>query len=396
MKAASNTFIAFAAAPGDVAYEGANTLSPFSLALAKYMDVVDLPLSNLTSRVRQEVLKLTNGLQRTWDQSSLMAPFFFNPGSSLLFAGNLMALIGVLLSMVPYSLVLSSGKSWTWIAVAGVLPLLSLSILLFGMQSVYSRLRGNFQIGQDKRATVRDHLIVSLQKGSFGGYLGSFIASLGVSIPFYATHRDGFHPPVPLGVVVLEIAVATALIGCVLGFLSLFFSRAQIGPKGFKLTDNPSHMRTIIGSAVGGALAGALVAPILMLYFGRMFRPQMTPTFLLPGGILGASIFIFSIVNFDFERLNRRRLETSALGAIASVLCGALTAAIIFGPLYFLGIVTRVIHWLEINSGDNAIMIAGGVIYGLPVGVILGIVIGVAIILTQWWSGKPVILVNND
>ena len=73
----SNTFVAFAAAPGDVAYDGADStgLSPFTQSLVRYLDAVDLPISNLTSRVRQDVLKNTDGRQRTWDQSSLMAPF---------------------------------------------------------------------------------------------------------------------------------------------------------------------------------------------------------------------------------------------------------------------------------------------------------------------------------
>jgi hypothetical protein len=135
MKASSNTFIAFAAAPGDVAYDGlaGEPLSPFTASLVKYLDLVDLPISNLTSRVRQDVLKHTQGKQRTWDQSSLMAPFYLNPGSALLFTGNLMALVGLMLSMIPYSLVLSwADATWPLVATAAALPLISLAILLFG------------------------------------------------------------------------------------------------------------------------------------------------------------------------------------------------------------------------------------------------------------------------
>ncbi|MGX9182543.1 caspase family protein, partial [Mesorhizobium sp. BHbdii] len=81
IEAQRNTFIGFAAAPGGVAYDGDQALSPFTGALVKYLGSVDLPLSNLTSRVRQEVLISTQGRQHTWDQSSLMEPFFFNPGT---------------------------------------------------------------------------------------------------------------------------------------------------------------------------------------------------------------------------------------------------------------------------------------------------------------------------
>jgi uncharacterized caspase-like protein len=74
MKANSDTFIAFAAAPGEVALGGiaGNSLSPFTVGLLKHLEVVDLPLANLTSRVRQDVLDETRGQQRTWDQSSLI------------------------------------------------------------------------------------------------------------------------------------------------------------------------------------------------------------------------------------------------------------------------------------------------------------------------------------
>lgn len=98
MQAAVNTFIAFAAGPGEVAFDGGDGdhLSPFTANFLKYVDAVDLPISNLTSRVRQDVLNITNNTQKSWDQSSLMAPFYFNPGSLLMFTGNLMALVGLI------------------------------------------------------------------------------------------------------------------------------------------------------------------------------------------------------------------------------------------------------------------------------------------------------------
>lgn len=399
MRAASNTFIAFAAAPGDVAYEGRSgeILSPFTASLVKYLDLIDLPISNLTSRVRQHVFNDTQGKQRTWDQSSLIAPFYFNPGSSLLFAGNLMAIVGLFLSMIPYSLVLSlPHASWQLLVEAAAFPLISFAILLFGTQSVYSRLRGNFQADLGQQATVRDHLNTSIQKGLPGGYLGAQIAALVISAFYYrgwtiAYYRGWTTATESFGTLLVEITIATVLAGCVLGVLSLFFSRVSIYMGGFKLSNAPSGQRIMIGSAFGGIVTGILAAPVLMVHFGAMHnRPQMLPDYLLPGSIIGAAIFIFSIVNFDFERLSTRRAVTSAFSAFVASSAGVLITGLVFGPLYALGIVDTVRLWLKQNETDNLVMAVGGAIYGIPVGFVLGVIIGLAIVLTQKWSSKPV------
>jgi hypothetical protein len=112
MQTKSDTFITFAAAPGGVAYDGLRqeSLSPFTQALVKYLDIVDLPLANLSSRVRQDVLNKTNGQQRTWDQSSLMSPFYFSPGSILFFTGNFLAVIGLVVAVLIFTLVFATGR----------------------------------------------------------------------------------------------------------------------------------------------------------------------------------------------------------------------------------------------------------------------------------------------
>jgi uncharacterized caspase-like protein len=145
MKATGNTFIAFAAGPGEVARQGiaGSPLSPFTRALVKHINSVDLPISNLTARIRQEVLEETGDTQRTWDQSSLTVPFYFNPGSLLLLTGNMMALGGLVISAMIYSLVLLSPEiSLKWIGAALTLPVASFVVLIVGTQGVYSRLRG--------------------------------------------------------------------------------------------------------------------------------------------------------------------------------------------------------------------------------------------------------------
>ena len=113
--------------------------------------------------------------------------------------------------------------------------------------------------------------------------------------------------------------------------------------------------------------------------------------YLLPGSVIGAAFIVFSIINFDFERLNSRRIWTSACGAILAIVAGAFASIAVFGPLYVVGLVDIVIVWLEESNGGPATLLVGGALYGIPVGIILGFVIGVAIVSTERWSRKPVL-----
>jgi hypothetical protein len=403
MDADRNTFIAFATASGKGATDGSGALSPFTQALVSNLDAVDLPLFNLMARVRQKVFKETQGAQRTWDQSSLDAPFFFNPGSLLLFLGNIMALVGLILAFVPYSLLLVSGDATlVRLICATALPLISLGVLMFGMQSAYSRLRGNFELREDHDWTLRDHLLLSLQKGGIGGYLGALLCAPWISFPYMwgweEAYRSGqrVKPPESIGILTLDITVAAAIVACLLGTLSILSTRIEVTGQGLALLPSRTWHRTVLASAAGGILAGMIAAPLLTAYFGRLNRPEVTPDYLLPGSMIGAALLIFAIVNFDFERLNVRRIGASAVAAVASLLCGVSAALIVFGPLYLLGVVDAVRAWLAKGFNgpeiiDWGVVISGGVAYGVPVGLVLGVVIGAAVILTEWWSAKPVI-----
>ena len=372
-----------------------------------------------------------------------------------------MALLGFFLALIPYSLILSAGKSWPWIAISAALPLICLGILLFGMQSAYSRLRGSLDAELERQITVFDHLKNSLQKGSLGGYLGSFFAGLGIGIPYYLTWADydashsvwtglanTFDRLEPLGALLLEITVAAALTACILGSSTLFFSRASWAswrPKN-KLTAyilerlslfftraswmswrsknkltayiperlslfftraswmsrrfvpslNRSAVRTVAGAIIGGMLTGLIAGPALTVYFGLKSRPDMVPKLLIPGGLLGSGFVIFSIVNFDFERLTLRRIRSSVLAALAALGIGIVVAIVVMGFLYIVGAVRADTDWLHQHSHDYWVLAAGGAIYGIPVGAILGSVIGAAIILTEMWSEKPVVLTNLE
>ncbi|AUX78707.1 caspase family protein [Sinorhizobium fredii] len=390
IKATSNTFIAFAAAPGDVAYEGELTgeLSPFTSSFVKNLDAVDLPISNLTSRIRSDVLRSTEGRQRTWDQSSLMAPFYFNPGSLLLFAGNFMALVGLFLSLAIYSCLIAESffpREMIYVVGATMLPLVALCILLFGVQSVYSRLRGN--VSNAPRITSERWALSlrSLQKGLLGGYLGSLLAAPTLSALYY---YEWDFPHISLGQLMVEITYGTAFAACPLGGTTIFC--AGVGRQ-LRFSKFAVATRVFLGSCVGGAVAGGLTAPFLTYYFGIMEnRPQMTPERLLPGSILGAAFIVLSIVNFDFERLTRRRVWASIASAFLAIALGAAMAVVVFAPLYLMGIVHAVIAYLEARVNDPWGMMKGGFIYGLPTGLVLGAVIGSAIVLTERLSGKMV------
>jgi hypothetical protein len=393
MQAAMNTFIAFAAGPGEVAFEGGDGdhFSPFTESFLKYVDAADLPISNLTSRVRQDVLARTNNNQKSWDQSSLMQPFYFNPGSLLMFMGNLMALVGLIATVIPYSLVLAWRElTWPWVAIGATLPLISLCILLFGAQSVYSRLRGRYERAVDGATTASRHLVTSGQKGILGGYLGASLGALLLSALYYTEwdpRRYGeFDKSIPLA-----ITVATALTGALLGMLSLLWARASVGPRGLVVSENRSPTRILLGTICGGGLAGLIAAPLITMYFSRFTRPEMTPGLLLPGAIVGTSIFIFSVVNFDFERLSARRIWASVKASLAALGIGVLATGLIFSALNQLGIVDIIRKYLEGNFGNMIAMAKGGALYGFPVGIVLGIVIGTAVILTERWSQKPVL-----
>jgi len=230
-------------------------------------------------------------------------------------------------------------------------------------------------------------LFVNLRKGAVGGYLGSLVASLAVSVPYFLSWRA---PTETFGQLCLEISFGTALAACFLGALSL--AGAHLSATAGSVLARSEVLRMILGSAFGGMLAGLIAAPPITWYFGRIAgRPEMSPLLLLPGSVVGASAVLFSIVNFDLERLSARRIWTSAVSSLLAIASGIPTGLIVFGPLYLLGIVKAVTSFLEHHYNSAVGLLVGGAWYGMPVGLVLGSVIGVAIVVTQVWSGKPVL-----
>lgn len=77
MDAPNGTFIAYSTAPGSVAEDGLGANSPFVTALLQNIGRRGEPIEAIFRDVRRTVLTTTEGHQRPWDASSLIAPFYF-------------------------------------------------------------------------------------------------------------------------------------------------------------------------------------------------------------------------------------------------------------------------------------------------------------------------------
>lgn len=75
LPASDGTFVAFATAPGHVAFDGTSGHSPFSQALLKHIDLQNQDVRTLLVRVRNDVVDATGGSQVPWDYSSLVGDF---------------------------------------------------------------------------------------------------------------------------------------------------------------------------------------------------------------------------------------------------------------------------------------------------------------------------------
>lgn len=386
-KTPANTFLAFAAAPGSVAYNGVGRFSPFTDALLKHIHAVDLPLYNLTLRVRLDVLKATEKLQETWDTSSLTAPFFFNPSSLLLLVGNTLGLVALISSLAPYSFLLKEDASIEWGLIGAAVLALVMGLFLSGLHNAYARLRGdNDGDPGDGRRRLRE----DAKKGFIGGVFGGMIAAFVIATTYWhASVETGTLPP--FGQLLTESTVAGIFVAATLGVLSLVASTwlsTRASPLLSKIT---SRNRTLIGAVVGGIAAGLVAGPFVTLYFARFFRPVLQPMILAPGAILGTAVIAFAIVNYSLESFSLKRLARSAVGALAATFTSLLVAGIFLGLLYWTGFVKFMVSFVAdkyfyglLHSWDGGALslLFGGLIYGLVIGPILGLLIGLALIWT--------------
>jgi len=71
MMSGKNVLIGFATAPGKVALDGKDNMSPYAKALTKHLQTPNMTLGNLFEKVAGEVKKSTHELQRPWTYSDL-------------------------------------------------------------------------------------------------------------------------------------------------------------------------------------------------------------------------------------------------------------------------------------------------------------------------------------
>lgn len=83
IQAVKGTLIAYATAPGQVAFDGDGRNSPYTTALLQHMKTPSLDVEQMFKQVRSEVLEITDGKQTPWESSSLIGSFAFNPTNNV-------------------------------------------------------------------------------------------------------------------------------------------------------------------------------------------------------------------------------------------------------------------------------------------------------------------------
>lgn len=136
----------------------------------------------------------------------------------------------------------------------------------------------------------------------------------------------------------------------------------------------------------------SVTSPFLTAVLGRFDAPIVYPGILLAGGILGSAFIVFSIINFDLERLDKHQFVRGIFALTTSIFLGVSCALVVFGLMMAFGFNARLKRLLIEESKNVAALFLGGAVYGMPVGAILGLVIGFATLLTQVWSRKPVLV----
>jgi hypothetical protein len=403
IRATVGTFIAFAAAPGGVAYEApGETHSKFTAGLLRYIEDTDVPLGNLMIRVRNHVLQATNGLQDTWDYSSLRNPFFFNPGSLIMLVGNAIGLVGVTASLLPYSFNLAAYPhpdphaalpAWC-IPLSLAILVTSFALFMAGLQRAYQLLRGVFM---DSLAAAPfgkgpEGFQVPWRRGLFGGFFGGIIAAPIITTAYYyAWKAAGWEDPLPpFGLLLTEITIASIIIGVLLGLLALFFAE-YFNHLRAKSPSPPRIINAFTGAVLGGFIAGIICGPWTTLYFGLQDRPFVVPHILLLGAIPGTAVMIFAILNYTLEKVNLRRLARSGAASLGSVLIVGAVAGT-------LGWVMRDViqGWADYvqHMADNvwhkwATILIAGFPYGIVIGLILGTVFGLTLVAMNSWERAP-------
>ncbi|MEP2029782.1 MAG: caspase family protein [Paracoccaceae bacterium] len=83
VRADGGSYIAFATAPGNVAYDGEGRNSPFTAALLQHISTPNIDIRLMMADVRRDVFETTEQRQLPWENNSLIGRFFFDENSTL-------------------------------------------------------------------------------------------------------------------------------------------------------------------------------------------------------------------------------------------------------------------------------------------------------------------------
>ncbi|MEO3433961.1 caspase family protein [Inquilinus sp. CAU 1745] len=75
----SGLLIAYATAPGQIAYDGSGANSPFAAALVQSLEQPGLEIGLMFRDVRRRVMEMTAGAQIPWVEEALVSPLYLNP-----------------------------------------------------------------------------------------------------------------------------------------------------------------------------------------------------------------------------------------------------------------------------------------------------------------------------
>ncbi|WP_334118282.1 caspase family protein [Limnobacter sp.] len=75
--APTGTLIAYSTAPGELAFDGKDAVSPYAQALSRHIQTPGLHVEQMFKRIRVDVLKATGGAQTPWESNNLVGEFCF-------------------------------------------------------------------------------------------------------------------------------------------------------------------------------------------------------------------------------------------------------------------------------------------------------------------------------
>ena len=81
--APQGTIVSFSTSPGQVASDGTGTNGAFTEALLQHIPTQNLPVEMVFKRTRNSLNASTAGKQVSWEHTSLMGEFYFNPSTSV-------------------------------------------------------------------------------------------------------------------------------------------------------------------------------------------------------------------------------------------------------------------------------------------------------------------------